>query len=243
MTEITFPTPKKPEDFYKPLTETKLPQKQEERRLVTGERPQRARVFKSDFLEFFTYVRWYHVFMFWVPVIAYLFYRNTQFFTLTTKEYVSILFIGLFSWTLAEYLIHKHIFHIKSKYTSIRRMIYIIHGNHHVDPNDPLRGVMPITMGIFYAIILYFLFSLIVPIQYLDAFFASFLIGYLHYDGIHYYTHHVKPKFKLGKYLKRMHLIHHVHEDVMFGISSPLWDYILGTTYKRKTTYKVPDAF
>jgi len=110
-----------------------------------------------------------------------------------------------------------------------------MHGNHHEDPEDPHRGVMPIVPAAFYISLLYGLFYLLIPPAYINAFFASFLVGYLLYDEIHFYTHHANPKTKIGKYLRKMHLIHHVRDDIMFGISSPLWDLIFGTYYRKNS--------
>jgi hypothetical protein len=37
--------------------------------LSTQERPKRVRIFKNDFLESLTLVRWQTIFKFWIPVI------------------------------------------------------------------------------------------------------------------------------------------------------------------------------
>ena len=236
---------RKPSDFdqpfEKPVVEETERVRKEEKRLITEERPQRARIFESDFLEKLTLVRPQTIFMVWVPVIIYLYYRNYSMHALSLGTYAALTVGGILLWTLAEYLIHRYPFHWQPKNKFGRQLVYSMHGNHHDDPFDPLRGVMPIVPAIFYVSILYGLFYLVTPMMYLDALFAAFLIGYLLYDGIHYYTHHAKPKNKLGKYLRRVHLIHHVHDDVMFGISSPLWDIVFGTYLKKG--YKPPKEF
>lgn len=213
----------------------------EERRLIAKDRPRRVRIFKNDFLERLTLVRLRTIFIFWIPVGVFLVYRSYNQYGLSPNTYLVILFIGLLTWSLAEYLIHRYIFHLKPSSDFARKVVYSAHGNHHDDPFDPLRGVMPIMPAILYASILYGVFYLIIPGIYLDAFFAAFLIGYLLYDGIHYYTHHGRPKYKLGKFLKRVHLVHHVHDNVMFGISSPLWDHVFSTY--RKKGYRAPKEF
>ncbi len=73
----------------------------------------------------------------------------------------------------------------------------------------------------------------------LDAFFASFMIGYLCYDYIHYATHHFPMTSKAGRFLKVYHLKHH-HQHVpgRFGVSSPLWDLLLGSTGEAKVQEK-----
>src|SRR5207302_1481256 len=54
--------------------------------------------------------------------------------------------IGLFAagylfWTLAEYWIHRVIFHFEPEQGIGARLHWIIHGVHHDHPNDPLRLV------------------------------------------------------------------------------------------------------
>lgn len=228
-------------DFDAPLNFHPLNEKDEEKRLINEERPERVRIFKSDFLERLTLVRWQTIFKFWIPVIILLIVYGNIKNSLSIELNLSLIFSGIFTWTLAEYLIHRYPFHWSPKHKWGKQLVYSMHGNHHDDPFDPLRGVMPIAPAIIYVIILYGLFSLIIPAHFLHIFFAGFLIGYLCYDGIHYYTHHAKPKNKIGKYLRRVHLVHHVHDDSMFGISSPLWDFVFGTYVKKG--YKTPKEF
>jgi sterol desaturase/sphingolipid hydroxylase (fatty acid hydroxylase superfamily) len=200
---------------------------------LANKRSKRSRIFNSDLMEYFTLVNWYTPFIVWIPLITFLFLRSYQQDHLGMRTYFFILFVGILLWSLAEYFIHRYLFHFKCKSKFGQQMVYTIHGNHHDDPMDPLRGVMPILPAGIYIIFLYFIFSFLTPHRYLDVLFGSFLIGYLLYDGIHYYTHHGNPQSKIGKYLRKAHLIHHVHPDVMFGISSPFWDIIFGT-FKRR---------
>ena len=61
-------------------------------------------------------------------------------------------------------------------------------------------------------------------------FFGGFLIGYLLYDYIHFYTHFVTPKSRIGKGLRKRHLQHHfAGDDIWYGVSSPFWDYVFRT--------------
>ena len=202
----------------------------------------RVRIFNNNFLEKFSLVNWYTPFIFWIPASLFLFINNIRMYNLLPREYFVIFILGVLTWTLAEYLIHRYLFHYRCRSKLGKKIVYIMHGNHHEDPGDPLRGVMPIIPAAFYLSILYGMFYLIIPIECLDAFFSSFIIGYLMYDGAHFYTHHAKPKTRVGKYLRKMHLIHHVRDDIIFGISSPLWDYLFGTISKREQN-KVLDNY
>jgi len=247
MSEITFPESKKPEDFNHDLKEQTdgMDEKSrvnfEEKRIIYGDRPQRAKIFDNKILEKLSYVRPWHIFVFWVPIVSYWIYNSVNTFNHSASVIALNIVLGILVWTLAEYMIHKYPFHYHAKSAFGRRNVYIMHGNHHDDPMDPLRGVMPIIPAIVYVFILYQLSNLVVPTQYLQLFFGGFMIGYLLYDGIHYYTHHGKPKNAIGKYLRRSHLIHHVHPDIKFGISTPLWDILLGTNSKKG--YDAPKEF
>ena len=63
--------------------------------------------------------------------------------------------------------------------------------------------------------------------------FAGLVFGYLCYDMLHYATHHFPMKRGLWLWLKQYHLRHHYKDDqIGYGISSPLWDYVFRTTRK-----------
>ena len=61
--------------------------------------------------------------------------------------------------------------------------------------------------------------------------FIGLLAGYLTYDCLHYAIHH--SSYRSGRALKLVraaHLDHHYrHTDAGFGITSPLFDVLLGT--------------
>jgi sterol desaturase/sphingolipid hydroxylase (fatty acid hydroxylase superfamily) len=63
--------------------------------------------------------------------------------------------------------------------------------------------------------------------------FAGFATGYLAYDTIHFVTHHSSARSPLARIWKRRHFRHHYADSTRdFGVSSPLWDIVLGTKGK-----------
>lgn len=69
--------------------------------------------------------------------------------------------------------------------------------------------------------------------------FWTFLgLGYITYDLMHYSLHHIDTSNHKGGWFHRLQQYHNQHhfggEDAGFGVSSPLWDFIIGTTYKNK---------
>lgn len=69
---------------------------------------------------------------------------------------------------------------------------------------------------------------------YFAGIFAGFLVGYVVYDTTHYATHHWKMQSPVGRFLREYHLRHHYRDDDLgYGVSSPLWDYVFGTVATR----------
>lgn len=192
------------------------------------------RLFKSDFLEFFTHISPITITIIWLPVIAFFFYRA---FTTTQPLWIIpiAVVLGLFIWTLAEYTLHRFVFHFHPKGEFGKRIVFLFHGIHHTQPKDKTRLVMPPVVSIPLAALFYGLFYLIVVVLFkadgwLAPLFASFMTGYLAYDLIHYATHHWPMKSGIGKFLTQYHLKHHYKTpDARYGVSSPLWDKVFRT--------------
>jgi sterol desaturase/sphingolipid hydroxylase (fatty acid hydroxylase superfamily) len=66
--------------------------------------------------------------------------------------------------------------------------------------------------------------------DYAFAFLPGFLVGYASYLAVHYMVHAYQPPRNFMKMLWVNHGIHHYKDgEIIFGVSSPLWDYIFGT--------------
>jgi sterol desaturase/sphingolipid hydroxylase (fatty acid hydroxylase superfamily) len=142
---------------------------------------------------------------------------------------------GYLFWTLFEYWLHRIVFHFEPEQGLGARLHWIIHGVHHDHPNDPKRLVMPPAVSVPLALVVFIPLLLIfgTPVAYLVM--ASFLVGYLVYDELHYYLHHHQPKSALGRRLRELHMRHHFQDDTLgFGISAPWWDRVFGTHYRKR---------
>ena len=54
------------------------------------------------------------------------------------------------------------------------------------------------------------------------------------YDSIHYAVHHVSLRGPVLLFLKKQQLRHHYQDSTKdFGVSSPLWDFVMGTYSRR----------
>lgn len=188
------------------------------------------RIFKNPILESFTHVHPIIPLILWAPVATYLGYTGFVNNNLSLLQMITWFAIGLIVWTFTEYTLHRVVFHFPGKSSLSKKFVFLFHGLHHDDPDDPTRLVMPPVPAILIMGLLYSMFGLMIPANFLDVFMSSFIIGYLLYDYIHYATHHFPMKSPVGRYLKKFHLQHHFrHEKAKYGVSSPLWDIIFNT--------------
>lgn len=204
----------------------------------TSPNPVSIRLFKSDFLEFFTHISPVTIVVVWVPVAAFLMVYSIL--TATGPGFPWYIplgaLLGLFLWTLAEYTLHRFLFHYKPKTERAERILFLLHGVHHAQPQDKTRLVMPLPVSIPLAVLFYGLFYAVLALligvpQWVNPLMAGFITGYLFYDITHYATHHWPMRSGIAKYLKRWHMMHHYKDEyTRFGVSSPLWDYVFGTT-------------
>jgi sterol desaturase/sphingolipid hydroxylase (fatty acid hydroxylase superfamily) len=143
--------------------------------------------------------------------------------------------VGWLAWTLAEYVLHRFVFHWCGPQPWLRRFHFIFHGVHHDFPNDDKRLVMPLGVSIPVFLVFFLPCSALFGVPHTAAAMAGFGVGYLAYDGVHYFTHHMKARSRVGRYLKRFHMVHHfTGHDAKWGVSSPLWDVVFGTMEERK---------
>ncbi|MHB8490973.1 MAG: sterol desaturase family protein [Solirubrobacteraceae bacterium] len=141
---------------------------------------------------------------------------------------------GYLLWTLFEYWLHRLVFHFEPGHGIGARLHWIIHGVHHDHPNDPMRLVMPPSVSVPLAAIIFALLYLAFGTGYAPSITAGFFLGYLIYDMTHYYLHHFTPRSRLGRMLRELHMRHHFQDDTRgFGISAPYWDALFGTLSRR----------
>ena len=191
-----------------------------------------VRMFKSDFMEFFSHVHPITPFIIYLPLIGYLVIVAVSQNGLSLIAVAGLFPMGILIWTLFEYVMHRFAFHYEPKTRWGKQLHFLMHGVHHDYPNDSRRLVMPPVISIPIAAAMYFVF-LAISGRFAPALFAGFLFGYLCYDCIHYATHHFATQNRFLLWLKQYHLRHHFKDDtVQYGVSSPFWDYIFRTVKK-----------
>ena len=193
------------------------------------------RMFKNGLLESLSKVHYFVPLIVYVPVILFLGWISFSDAHMDLLSFIGWFAGGLFVWSFSEYVMHRYVFHFYPKSKIGKRIHFIFHGVHHDYPNDAKRLVMPLSASIPMASALYFLFLFLLPAGTIYAFFCGFLLGYLVYDMMHYALHHANFKSAFWKKLKKHHMLHHYSDSTKgYGVSSTIWDKVLGSDFMKK---------
>ena len=191
------------------------------------------RLFDNPLLDKLSRVHWSVPLFIYGPVIMAL--GAVSFRLIAPTAVLGMTALGYLIWTLIEYFGHRYLFHWEFPGDFGKRIHFLIHGVHHDHPNDPLRLVMPILLSGPIMIIAWLVATLLFGATLRFPGLMGFVIGYLAYDMVHYYTHHATPTTRLGMTMRRLHLMHHFRDhDKGFGVSAPYWDFVFGTAERRK---------
>ncbi|PEL11373.1 sterol desaturase family protein [Bacillus sp. AFS017336] len=151
---------------------------------------------------------------------------------------VLIFILGLVFFMFSEYATHRFFFHLKApKNKLFLKFMKRIHYDHHTYPDDLKLLFLPI----WYSIpnlgtlcIIYFLITR--DLIQTFAFGSGLIFMLLMYEWKHYVAHRpIKPKTKLGRNVKKLHILHHFkNENYWYGVSTPIFDGIFGTLKDEK---------
>jgi sterol desaturase/sphingolipid hydroxylase (fatty acid hydroxylase superfamily) len=202
-------------------------------------RAETTRMFESDFFEWFSRIHPATPFVTWIPVLAYVAYRCFARGGVGALSAVGLVVGGYLIWTITEYVLHRYVFHWTKDTPFGRRVHFLVHGVHHDFPSDKDRLVMPLGVSIPVGTAVYFLLTAAFGLHFGEPLYIGFGIGYLSYDGTHYYVHHFRQTTRIGKFLKKHHMTHHhADHDGGFGVSTPLWDFVFRTMPSAKAGAK-----
>jgi dihydroceramide fatty acyl 2-hydroxylase len=194
------------------------------------DKPTTCRMFETPIIEGFSRVHPVMPFVFWLPILGFFIHASFTGGLAAPAVFVAIVG-GVLTWSLTEYVLHRWVFHFMTPTYAGRRFYFVLHGVHHDFQLDTTRLVMPLGVSIPMGVAVYWLLRLPLGPVWIDPIFVGFGIGYLAYDGIHYATHHFRMTSRIGGWLKRYHMVHHnTGENARWGVSSPLWDLVFGTT-------------
>lgn len=175
-----------------------------------------------------------------IPVSIFILYSSGLLYwsithtALTVYTSVGMFLLGLVLFTWVEYMVHRYVFHMKVYNQARAKLQYTIHGVHHEFPKDKDRLAMPPLMSVTIATILLLILKVVLG-DLVFSFLPGFLVGYTAYLSVHYMVHAYAPPKNFFKALWINHSVHHYKDgEIVFGVSSPLWDYIYGTMTERK---------
>ncbi len=192
-----------------------------------------ARLFQSDYMEMMTKTHPLVIYSMYVPVIIFMLYYGATYKNVAAGKETILFVAGALFWSLFEYVMHRHLFHMIVEKPRAKKFVYTMHGVHHEYPRDKERLFMPPVPSMVVAAIIFYLMYLAMG-WYAMAFFPGFLFGYLMYGSMHFAIHAFAPPRFLKALWRNHHLHHYKHPDKGFGVSSVLWDVVFRTVPKRE---------
>ncbi len=184
-------------------------------------------------LERWVRTHWLVPFLIFGPAAAGLLVYALAFRQLDVLGVIALTILGALGWTFEEYLIHRFIFHYPAKSALGKRLLYIAHEGHHLDPKDrdfvvalPLISVPVslVSLAVLWVIVGVYAAPLI----------AGFWLAYVYYEYVHFSVHNHRRYIGWTNEQRKRHFRHHFKDATReFGVTSPLWDYVFGTAPER----------
>jgi sterol desaturase/sphingolipid hydroxylase (fatty acid hydroxylase superfamily) len=136
--------------------------------------------------------------------------------------FLTIVF-GMFIFSFFEYFVHRWLFH-----GSVRIMAEG-HCAHHLNPMG--YDSLPFFLPAMVLLILTGIFVLLMPPENAFLLTGTITFDYAIYGLSHFAIHHVHFQRSWAKHWSAHHLIHHRNPANNFGVTTPLWDVLLGTRF------------
>ncbi|MGH8215505.1 MAG: sterol desaturase family protein [Rhodanobacteraceae bacterium] len=133
---------------------------------------------------------------------------------------------GLTAFTFIEYAAHRWLFHGRTGPFEAG------HDNHHLNPCG--YDALPFFLPPMFMCALAAIFALAIPVGYALLLAGVIAGGYAAYGMAHVVIHVRRFNSPLMRRWAGFHNIHHYHPESNFGVTTGLWDVLLGTRYQRK---------
>jgi sterol desaturase/sphingolipid hydroxylase (fatty acid hydroxylase superfamily) len=140
--------------------------------------------------------------------------------------FVGFAVTGLFAWTLAEWLLHRYVYHEWSSFLTEG------HALHHESPRAEIGVPWYLTTVL---VVLAFELLTLLPLRSssIGVVTGFAWLGYVIYCITHHGSHRWAYRSGWLKKMKRHHLLHHAHPAYNWGFTTSLWDHVFGTHYDR----------
>ncbi len=170
-----------------------------------------------------TPVNYWAEFVLDIPLGVVLTFEGVRYHDIHPIEVFLTILLGLFIFSCFEYSIHRWLFH------GSVQIIVQGHRAHHKNPQgyDALPFFLPslVILG------LTGIFVLLLPTSYAFLLSGVMAFSYVIYGLSHFSIHHTHFRHPLARRWAANHLIHHHHPESNFGVTTPLWDILLGTRF------------
>ena len=142
-------------------------------------------------------------------------------------ELLWLLPIGIFLWSLLEYVLHRFVFHMESDSDNL-------HIKHHRQPTDPALILVVPEFAILISMAIMAVLLLVTRNAFMTAGIMSGIwTGFLYYETVHYRVHVGDRTGSWISQQRHMHFHHHFRNSKRcFGVTTPIWDYVFRTTAK-----------
>lgn len=144
---------------------------------------------------------------------------------------IFLISFGIVSWTSIEYVLHRFIFHYSARSAFGKKLVYAAHLSHHEMPRTANHFFSSMLLSLPVATAYFLLASIVTgSLRAATLLFAGLTAGYFCYEWLHFQAHHRRPRSRLFRYLRKYHLLHHYQTpELRFGVTSPLFDVLMGT--------------
>jgi sterol desaturase/sphingolipid hydroxylase (fatty acid hydroxylase superfamily) len=132
--------------------------------------------------------------------------------------------VGFLAWGLIEYAVHRWVLH---GHPAIARRD---HARHHADGTALISTPFLVIMAV--ASVMWGLFALVIPAGLAALLVFGIYSGYNYFAVLHHLQHHRErdlARFAPWRRSERHHRIHHHRHVVNYGITTTIWDRLLGT--------------
>lgn len=145
-----------------------------------------------------------------------------------------LLLAGLLVFSFMEYVVHRWIFHGPLQ-TFARG-----HAAHHRQPRG--YDALPFFVPTLVLAAVIGLCALWMPAPDALVLASGIALGYVAYGICHFAIHHRRFRHPLLRGWAARHHVHHYHPDRNYGVTSALWDALLGTRYVRLRSHSSASA-
>ena len=158
-----------------------------------------------------------------IPLAAALIFAGLRDRELTSFAVFLTVLLGLFIFSFLEYAIHRKLLH------GSVQILAEGHRAHHANPQG--YDALPFFLPALLLSALTGILVLIMPTNYAFLLTGAMTAGYITYGLSHFIIHHHRFHHVFARNWAANHHIHHYHSDTNFGVTTPLWDGLLGTRF------------